>query len=185
MLIVGGTAGVIVLALIAFFMSRPSGNSNTSGPTADATASQPAVNPPAPPSSVAASPAKSAAPPPPASMSASPSSTVGAAVPTNTVAVNVAQVHVAVYNGSDVNQRAANIKTALVNKGFSLATVGGTLASTPSTKVYYPAGRVDSAAAVANALAIPAADLSQSTTYSQVTVVIGTDWASGNTYPAG
>jgi len=95
------------------------------------------------------------------------------------------EVHVAVFNGSNVNQRAATIKTALVNDGFTLATVGGTLAKTAVTKVYYPSTRADSAAAVAKALSIPTANLSLSTMYTQVTLVIGTDWTTGNTYPAG
>lgn len=115
---------------------------------------------------------------------ASPSAGAGSATPSSTVAVNAAEVHVAVFNGSGVNQRAASIKSALVNQGFALATVGGTDPKTPTTKVYYPATRADSAAAVAKALAIPNADLSESASYTEVTVVIGTDWPSGNAYPA-
>jgi hypothetical protein len=66
-----------------------------------------------------------------------------------------------------------------------LATIGGTLPKTAATKVYYPSTRADSAAAVAKALGIPTANLSLSTAYTEVTVVIGTDWTTGNTYPAG
>jgi len=94
-------------------------------------------------------------------------------------------VHVAVYNGSNVNQRAAAVKTALVTDGFALATVGGTLPKTATTKIYYPSTRADSAAAVAKALKVPTANLTLSTMYTQVTVVIGSDWPTGNTYPAG
>jgi len=103
----------------------------------------------------------------------------------STVAVNVAAVRVAVFNGSGVNQRAASIKTALTSGGFTMATVGGTVAKTPTTKIYYPSGRSDSAAAVAHALGVPSANVVQSTTYTEVTVVIGADWSTGNTYPGG
>lgn len=185
MLVAGGTVGVVALALIAYFVTRPSGDSGGSGATANATISQTSLNPPAP-SSVAAAPANSASASAGASASGSASPSASGS-PTSTTAVNVikSEVHVAVYNASGVNQRAAGIKSALVTDGFSLATVGGTLAKADTTKVYYPSTRADSAAAVANALAIPSADLSLSTTYAEVTVVIGTDWASGNTFPAG
>ena len=185
-MIAGGTVGVIALALIAYFLTRPSGNSNASGPTANATISQTSMNPPAP-STAGGGPVQSANASASASASAtaSPSASAGKASPSSTVAVNVAQVRVSVFNGSGVNQRAASIKTALVNQGFALATVGGTDPKTPTTKVYYPSTRADSAAAVANALKIPSTDLSESANYAEVTVVIGTDWSTGNTYPAG
>lgn len=180
MLVVGATVGVVVLALVAYFATRPSGSSSTDTGTADATASQAPV-PTQGPSSAAPSAAAtgSAAPTASSSASAAPSSS------TSAVAVNDAAVHVAVYNGSGINGRAAAIKSALVTDGFGLATVGGTATKTTDTKVYYPSNRADSAAAVAKALAIPSASLSESTTYSEVTVVIGTDWSTGNTYPAG
>lgn len=181
MRIAGGTAGVIALALIVYFVTQPSGDSNASGPTANAASSQTSLNPPAP-SSVAATPATAG---PSSSGSASPTASGGSPTSTSTVNVIKSEVHVAVYNASGVNQRAADVKSALVTGGFSLATVGGTLARADTTKVYYPSTRADSAAAVANALAIPSTDLSLSTAYAGVTVVIGTDWASGNTYPAG
>lgn len=176
---------MIVLALIAYFVTRPSSNSNAAGPTADATISQTSGNQPTP-SSVLAAPQQSAGASSSAGASAmaSPSAGAGSASPSSTVAVNVAQVHVAVFNGSGVNQRAASIKAALVSHGFALATVGGTDPKTPTTMVYFPATRADSAAAVAKALAIPSTDVSESAKYTEVTVVIGTDWATGNTYPA-
>jgi hypothetical protein len=66
-----------------------------------------------------------------------------------------------------------------------MATVGGTVTKTPTTKIYYPSGRSDSAAAVARALSVPSANVVQSTAYTEVTVIVGTDWSTGNTYPAG
>ena len=77
------------------------------------------------------------------------------------------------------------IKAALVTDGFALATVGGNMTKTTATKIYYPSTRADSAAAVAKALAVPTANLTLSNTYTEVTVVVGTDWTTGNTYPAG
>lgn len=118
-----------------------------------------------------------------ANASASPSSSGPAA--TGAASVDIAKVHVVVYNGSNVNQRASMIKSALVKAGFALATVGGNMTKTTATKIFYPSTRADSAAAVAKALAVPTANLTQSNTYTEVTVVIGTDWATGDTYPAG
>jgi hypothetical protein len=182
--VIGGTVGVVVLALIAYFVTRPSGGSSAAGATADATTSQGAIG--AATSATAssgagASPSASSNP----TASTSPAASASTSAPAGTVAVIKSEVHVAVFNGSNVNQRAATIKTALVNDGFTLATVGGTLAKTAVTKVYYPSTRADSAAAVAKALSIPTANLSLSTMYTQVTLVIGTDWTTGNTYPAG
>jgi len=41
--VIGGTVGVVVLALIAYFVTRPSGGSSAAGATADATTSQGAI----------------------------------------------------------------------------------------------------------------------------------------------
>jgi LytR cell envelope-related transcriptional attenuator len=117
-----------------------------------------------------------------AATSASPSASASASS-SPAVAVDKAAVRVAVYNGSGVNQRAAGIKSALVTDGFTIATVGGTLAKTATTKIYYPSGRSDSAAAVATALGVPSANVTQSTAYTEVTVIVGEDWTTGNTYP--
>ena len=110
---------------------------------------------------------------------ASPAPTTQAAT---TVAVDKAQVHVTVLNGSGAGGRATSIKDALTGGGFSLATVGGNATSTSTTKIYYPSTRADSAAAVAAALGVPSSALKQSNAYSQVTVVIGADWTSGSTF---
>ena len=99
-----------------------------------------------------------------------------------TVAVDKAQVHVSVLNGSGAAGRASSIKDALAGDGFSLATVGGNATPTSTTKIYYPSTRSDSAAAVAGALGVPSSALKESNAYSQVTVVIGSDWTSGSTF---
>ncbi|MGH3417565.1 MAG: LCP family protein, partial [Actinocrinis sp.] len=104
------------------------------------------------------------------------------ALATPTVTVNKAQVHVQVLNGTTVNGRAAAVKGGLVTDGFTLASIGGTAPSSSTTKVYYPSSRADSAATVANALALPASALVQSSAYAEVTVVIGSDWPSGTAF---
>ena len=102
-----------------------------------------------------------------------------------TVAVDKAQVHVQVFNASGASGRASTIKDALVNDGFSLASVGGNATSATTTKVYYPSTRSDSAATVANALGLPTSALVESNSYSEVTVVLGADWTSGTTFGGG
>ncbi len=186
--IAGGSVGVVALALIAYLVTRPSGSPST--PTADATTSQ---GPTAPATSAPASPGPSAAGAGQASASASTAASAGASATStgtgtgavgNPANVNVARVHVQVFNGSGVDQRAAMIKNALVTHGFALATVAGNATATSArTTVFYPASRGDSAAAVAKALAVPNANITLSTMYTEVTVVIGTDWKTGNTYP--
>jgi LCP family protein required for cell wall assembly len=116
---------------------------------------------------------------PSAGASAAPSTQAPAAAP---AAVNDAAVRVRVLNGSAVAGRAGTIKDALVNDGFTLASVGGNANPASTTKVYYPAGRSDSAAAVQKSLGLPSSALTQSTAYAEVTVVLGTDWTSGTTF---
>jgi hypothetical protein len=88
-----------------------------------------------------------------------------------------------VQNGSQVTGRASAIKSALANDGFSSSLISvGSAATTAATALYYPSGRSDSAAAVAGALGIPASAVHQSGNYTEVTVVIGTDWTSGTTF---
>ena len=96
--------------------------------------------------------------------------------------VNDAAVHVQVLNGSGVSGRAGTIKDALVNDGFSLATVGGNATASSTTKIYFPSTRSDSAAAVQKALGVPNSAMKESNAYSEVTVVLGSDWTSGTTF---
>jgi LCP family protein required for cell wall assembly len=129
-------------------------------------ADQPYTRPDAPPAATA--PGGSTASPPAAATGAP---------------VDDASVKVSVVNDSGTSGRALTIRDALVSGGFSQATdVSGN--GTGQTAVYYPAGRSDSAAAVANALGVPAGQVKQSGSYSQVTVLVGRDWQSGTTYSA-
>jgi len=100
-------------------------------------------------------------------------------------AVVTSQVHAEILNSTGVSGRAADLTEALTSDGFSSANLSaGNTASSPKTVVYYPSTRADSAAAVADALGIPAADLVPSNAYAEVTVIVGTDWTSGTSYPA-
>jgi hypothetical protein len=116
------------------------------------------------------------------SAAASPNAAPSSAPASSAAPVNKAAVHVQVLNGSNVSGRAGTIRDALVNDGFSLASVGGNATAASATKVYYPANRSDSAAAVVAALGLPSSALTQSSTFAQVTLVLGTDWTSGNTF---
>jgi len=100
-------------------------------------------------------------------------------------AVITSQVHAQILNGTGASGRAATLAQALEADGFSSANLStGNTSASSKTVVYYPSGRSDSAAAVAAALGIPSSQVRQSGSYSQVTVIVGTDWPSGTTYPA-
>ena len=101
----------------------------------------------------------------------------------STSSVITSQVHAQILNGTGVSGRASTVSQALVSGGFSSSNIGtGNASTTSKTIVYYPANRADSAAAVAGALGIPSSQVQESSNYSEVTVVIGTDWTSGTTY---
>jgi LCP family protein required for cell wall assembly len=116
------------------------------------------------------------------------SSTKTSATPTvstsSAAAVDIAAVHAAIENGSGIGGRASTVHDALVSDGFSSSglTTGNASQPASTTVVYYPSGRAESAAAVAGALEIPSSAVHESTSYSEVTVVIGKDWASGSVY---
>jgi LCP family protein required for cell wall assembly len=112
------------------------------------------------------------------SASASPSASPSAGTP----AVVDSEVHVQIENGSGVSGRAASISQALVAEGFADATENGNAGSTATTVVYYPSDRLQSAQAVVGALGLPASSLKESGSYSEVTVVLGSDWTSGSVF---
>jgi hypothetical protein len=91
-----------------------------------------------------------------------------------------------VENGSGSTGRAGEIARTLIGKGFS----GGTSATnapvrTATTTLRYPAADKAQADTVAAALGIPAAHLSEDSAVSRPTLVIGSDWTAGATYPGG
>jgi len=118
------------------------------------------------------------------SYSAGGSSGGGADAVPQAPALDKATVPVGVYNADGVSGRAGTIASALKSDGFSQASAIGDLSTVTTTEVYYPAGDSAQGDAVAAALQIPAAQVQQSSTYSKVTVVIGTDFESGTTFPA-
>jgi LCP family protein required for cell wall assembly len=99
--------------------------------------------------------------------------------------VVTSQVHAQILNATDVSGRASAIAQAMAADGFSSGDLStGNTSSASKTTVYYPSSRADSAAAVAGALGIPSAQTVESDSYSEVTVVVGTDWSTGTTYTA-
>ncbi|HEV2637666.1 MAG TPA: LCP family protein [Actinocrinis sp.] len=98
--------------------------------------------------------------------------------------VDAASVPVQVFNANGVGGRASAIVGALKSDGFTESRSGGDAPSAQTSEVYYPAGDQNQAEAVAAALKLPAAQVQQSSTYQQVSVVIGADFKSGSTYSA-
>ncbi|MEU1011233.1 LCP family protein [Streptomyces sp. NPDC005890] len=100
-------------------------------------------------------------------------------------AVPAAQITVTVENGTTVAGRASAVAAALTDKGFS---PGTTTANAPSpatsTTLTYGAGHKPEAQAVAKTLGLPSSHLKQGTG-TGLTLVIGSDWPSGNRYPGG
>jgi len=118
-----------------------------------------------------------------ATAEASPSATSQQASADSGSSVITSEVHAQILNGTGVSGRASTVSQALVSGGFSSANLStGDANSTSKTMVYYPSGRSDSAAAVADALGIPSSQVQESSSYSEVTVVVGSDWTSGTTY---
>lgn len=106
-----------------------------------------------------------------------------AASAASTSSVITSQVHAQILNGTGVSGRASTVEQALASGGFSGSNLStGNASTTSKTVVYYPADRAQSAAAVAGALGIPSSQVQESSNYSEVTVVIGSDWTSGTTY---
>ncbi|GAB7061741.1 LCP family protein [Streptomyces mexicanus] len=108
-----------------------------------------------------------------------PTATAGAsAVPASRIAVTV-------ENGTAVTGRAAAVATALTDQGFGSGT---TTANAPSpaarTTLTYGTGRKAEAQTVADALGLPASQLRQGSG-TGLTLVIGSDWTSGTSYPGG
>ena len=99
--------------------------------------------------------------------------------------VNDSAVRVSVVNDSGVQGRALTVRDGLSSSGFTEATDTTGTGTIAQTTVYYPSGRSDSAAAVANALDIPAAQVKESSSYDEVTVEVGKDWLNGTTFGTG
>ncbi|WP_079102882.1 LCP family protein [Streptomyces sp. TP-A0356] len=106
------------------------------------------------------------------------------ATPTATAqAVDTAQIAVKVENGTGIGGRASVIATALTDKGFSSGTTTANASgTTSSTTLTYGTGQKPQAQAVAHALGLTTSHLKQGNG-GGLTLVIGSDWPSGTTYP--
>ncbi|WP_328974976.1 LCP family protein [Streptomyces canus] len=100
-------------------------------------------------------------------------------------AVPASEIAVTVENGTEITGRASAIANALTGQGFSSAT---TTANAPSpattTTLTYGTGRKAEAQTAAKALGLSASHLEEGTG-TGLTLVIGSDWTSGATYPGG
>ncbi|MBV9022887.1 MAG: LCP family protein [Streptomycetaceae bacterium] len=95
------------------------------------------------------------------------------------------QITVQVSNGSGITGRASAVARYLIDQGFS-PNSGSTNAPAPAsaTSIHYAPSQQGEAQAVARTLQIPTSRLRQDSAVSNVTVVIGSDWNSGTTFPA-
>ncbi|MEV5876364.1 LCP family protein [Streptomyces sp. NPDC052101] len=113
--------------------------------------------------------------------SAAASATAKATAP----AVPAARIAVTVENGTSVTGRASDIASALTDQGFSSAT---TTANAPSpaatTTLSYGTDQKPEAQTVAKALGLSSSHLKQGTG-TGLTLVIGSDWNSGSSFPGG
>jgi LCP family protein required for cell wall assembly len=98
-------------------------------------------------------------------------------------AAQKARVAVWVRNGGGHPGRAAAIAQALIANGFSPRTRFSTTTTAATTTLTYPDGQHAQAQAVAQALSLPASALRSGLVH-ELTLVLGTDWTSGTTYPA-
>jgi LCP family protein required for cell wall assembly len=111
------------------------------------------------------------------------------ATPTATAAPK-AQISVAVQNGTGtsttaaISGRASTVVSKLNTLGYTKATVDTTAASATGTTITYPAAADKAnALAVAKSLNIATGSVKKSSAVSQITLVIGSDWTTGATYP--
>jgi LCP family protein required for cell wall assembly len=99
--------------------------------------------------------------------------------------VPASRITVRVENGTGAAGRATTVATALVAKGFNPATHAGNAPATAAvTTLTYGPGEQGQAQTVARALGMATSHLKKGTT-AGLTLVIGTDWPSGATFPGG
>ncbi|MEV8423170.1 LCP family protein [Streptomyces niveus] len=90
--------------------------------------------------------------------------------------------------GSDTQaptpQRATAVAGLLAGKGYTKAVSDATLDPNERTEVLFPNAELEGdAQAVAKSLGIPVSSVKKSTDVSGVTLVVGADWRTGDTYP--
>lgn len=101
-----------------------------------------------------------------------------------------ADIGVTVRNGTggDGGQpapgRAGSVASLLTGQGFTRAVADQTLDPQKTTEVLFPSADLEGdAQAVAKALGVPLKSVKKSTDVSGVTMVVGSDWREGTTYP--
>ncbi|MCQ4083249.1 LCP family protein, partial [Streptomyces sp. RB6PN25] len=100
-------------------------------------------------------------------------------------AVPDSQITVQVNNGSGISGRASDVAQYLINSGFGPNSGSANApVPAPTTSIHYAPGQQAEAQAVARTLQIPTSRLQSDSAVSNVTVVIGSDWTSGTTFPA-
>ncbi|MEU1401720.1 LCP family protein [Streptomyces sp. NPDC005728] len=81
-------------------------------------------------------------------------------------------------------QRARTVAQVLQGKGFTRAASDLTAAAEAKTQLLFPSADLEGdAQAVAEALGIPLSQVRRSTDVSGVTLIVGADWRTGDTYP--
>ncbi|MGC0343117.1 LCP family protein [Streptomyces sp. SLBN-8D4] len=110
--------------------------------------------------------------------SAAPATAKASAVPASRIAVTV-------ENGTEITGRASVVANALTGQGFSSATTTANAPSPATTTILtYGTGRKAEAQTVAKALGLRISHLKEGTG-TGLTLVIGSDWTSGTTFPGG
>ncbi|MET7569165.1 LCP family protein [Streptomyces sp. NPDC005492] len=98
-------------------------------------------------------------------------------------AVPAAQIAVTVENGTSISGRASTVATSLIDGGFSSdTTTGNASVSATTTTLTYGTGQKAEAQTVAKVIGLASSHLKQGSG-TGLTLVIGTDWPSGTTYP--
>ncbi|MFD8819855.1 LCP family protein, partial [Streptomyces sp. NPDC059627] len=111
-------------------------------------------------------------------------SATASAKPTPTATVPASQIAVTVENGTGITGRASAIANSLISQGFSTGTsTANAPSSATTTTLTYGSGDKAEAQTVAKALDVPSSHL-KSGSGTGVTLVIGSDWTSGTSYPA-
>ncbi|MFJ2396576.1 LCP family protein [Streptomyces sp. NPDC087843] len=99
--------------------------------------------------------------------------------------VPAARIAVTVENGTGISGRASAVAGALIDRGFSSGTTTGNApGGAATTTLTYGTGEKAKAQTAARALGLSSSHLEQGTG-SGLTLVIGTDWTSGTSFPGG
>jgi LCP family protein required for cell wall assembly len=93
-------------------------------------------------------------------------------------------IAVQVENGTGISGRAGAIEAALINQGYSNNSSAGDAPAAAKTSLSYPAAQAAEAKEVAASLGLPSSALQQGSG-SQITLIIGSDWTSGTSFPGG